>query len=611
MGNLPNCPGHALATVVCEVLVVELGKSSRGIIAPERERSDARVMLSDWLRPTSIAKQFGGVLLLLGMMALLLGSIALYGFSRMEERAAEISQLSDIGYESVKLRRKLSIILTGLENYREPESLGSLGSKELNAVQQARQKAVALLNQSQKEDDAQFSQILVVLEEELARLETSLLALGNSSRSLAPDQDYLEASYAAISRTSVQITELQGVLKIRVRAVSQSNLQDAKMLSMACFAAISIMMVLLIVGKTLLTRRVIVPIAAISDASERIARGQSELEIPGRTREDEVGVLARSLEVFRGVQVQAAENAMRELEQQRELDRHKEEQRAEQTALLHSFAEKFEETISGVAVQVSAASKTVSDGARSLASNVETSFQRVEDSRRILSDASGYMTGAAAASDQFALSINEVSEQAGVSSERAIKAAAAAQSADTTIKEMTESADQISQIVEVIAGIARRTNLLALNAAIEAARHADTGRGFAVVANEVKELAAQTHRETARVELLIMAMQNATGQSASALATIAQEVIELQSSAGAIAGAVEQQANAGRELARAVDLAASNTGQVSDNIEDVNNLMSGSRDTADRLQESSEQLRSQLTLLRKHADEFLDSVKSA
>jgi methyl-accepting chemotaxis protein len=163
-----------------------------------------------------------------------------------------------------------------------------------------------------------------------------------------------------------------------------------------------------------------------------------------------------------------------------------------------------------------------------------------------LNEASAGVTAAAAASDEFAMSIGEISRQASTSAELARKASTAAEEADTTISALSLSASQVGDIVEMISTIAQRTNLLALNASIEAARGGEAGRGFAVVAAEVKELATQTGKATEEVAGQIRAIQETTSGKRRGVAFDRLQIQQLEATSVSIAAAVDQQSVAGR-----------------------------------------------------------------
>nr|WP_255548006.1 methyl-accepting chemotaxis protein [Erythrobacter ani] len=224
-------------------------------------------------------------------------------------------------------------------------------------------------------------------------------------------------------------------------------------------------------------------------------------------------------------------------------------------------------------------------------------------------EANSGATAAAAASDEFALSIGEISRQAASSSELARLATDATEEADSTISALSDSAEQVGQIVELIQTIAQRTNLLALNASIEAARGGEAGRGFAVVASEVKELAMQTSRATEQVADQIRAMQDTTGASVSALRSIATQVKELETTAVSIASAVDQQSVAGQDLARSIDLAARGTEKVAAHVDDVRELSLSTGAAASQVLSSANDLDKQATTLNEQVEAFLKQVR--
>ncbi|NQX93715.1 MAG: methyl-accepting chemotaxis protein [Erythrobacter sp.] len=377
----------------------------------------------------------------------------------------------------------------------------------------------------------------------------------------------------------------------------------------------------LIIGVTLVARRyfdlhVGQAITDMTAEMRKLASGDSDVALSGKHRRDELGDMARAMSIFhragKRLEKLARERAAKakaELEEQSRLQVQQEQVRLEREQVLRDVADQFERTVGEVVSGVAEASTQLQTTSEMMAQTAEESSRRAGEVSASMSDANSGATAAAAASDEFAMSIGEISRQAASSAELARKATVSAEEADTTISALSDSAEMVGQVVELIQTIAQRTNLLALNASIEAARGGEAGRGFAVVASEVKELAMQTSRATEQVAQQIRDMQDTTGASVSALRSIASQIQELETTAVSIASAVDQQSVAGQDLARSIDMAARGTEDVTGHIADVRDLSLSTGSAASQVLSSATNLEEQAVVLRSQVDEFLTKVR--
>ncbi len=347
-----------------------------------------------------------------------------------------------------------------------------------------------------------------------------------------------------------------------------------------------------------LRERTVEPLAEMARCMNLLAKGDKDVAVPNPRSDDEVGEMALALEIFRRAQIK-----IDGLVAERETSRGKESE------TLTALATRFEQTVAEVVGNVATAANQLQNTASSMAASAEQASNQSNLVSRAMEEASSGVTAAASASDEFAMSINEISKQAAVSAGLARDATLSTKTANTTISDLSSSARQVGQIVELIETIAKRTNLLALNASIEAARGGEAGRGFAVVASEVKELAAQTSRATKDVSEQIRAMQDSTAASVEALKSVGQQVQDLEATAVSIASAVDQQSVAGQNLARSFDLAAPGTDEVSTNIRQVRETSLGTGSAAAQVLSSATELGDQARNLREQAAEFLRHVR--
>ena len=345
-------------------------------------------------------------------------------------------------------------------------------------------------------------------------------------------------------------------------------------------------------------RHVIDPYIKLKDDMARLAQGERDIQVTDTHRVDEIGDLARSFSVF-----------LRSGHKLDELFAGRKKAAEERKAEIIRMARDFETGVGDVVSGVATAASQLNSTASGMAATAEQAARQSQSVTETMEQAAGGVTAAAAASDEFAMSIGEISRQAAHSAELARKAIDAANGADETISALANSADQVGQIVELIQSIAQRTNLLALNASIEAARGGEAGRGFAVVASEVKELAAQTSRATEEVADQIKAMQNSTGASVGALRSIAGQIKELESTATSIASAVDQQSVAGQDLARSIDLAARSTDEVSAHIDQFRETSIATGSAASQVLNSASELEGQAGALKSSVEEFLNHIR--
>ncbi|PWC89921.1 chemotaxis protein [Azospirillum sp. TSH100] len=353
-----------------------------------------------------------------------------------------------------------------------------------------------------------------------------------------------------------------------------------------------------------ISRAITRPLGNITREMGRLAQGDLTVTVSDDDRRDEIGALARALQIFKT-------NAQ-EMERMRKAQEESERQAAAQRRqTMMQMADTFESTVKGIVDTVATAATGMRDAATALTATAQEASERSLLVASASEQASANVQTVATATEELSASIAEIGQQVENSTRIATQAVADADGANRTMRELVSAAEQIGAVVELISGIAAQTNLLALNATIEAARAGEAGKGFAVVASEVKALATQTSRATDEIQAKVQEIQQTTGGAQRAIGGIGQTIGRMSEITTAIAAAIEEQAAATREIASSVTQAAQGTEEVSSNIAGVSTAVHETGDAAGRVHGTSQELAAEAERLRKEVGTFIATVRAA
>ncbi len=298
------------------------------------------------------------------------------------------------------------------------------------------------------------------------------------------------------------------------------------------------------------------PVLRLTAAMQKLAGGDRASAIPGTDRGDEIGAMARTVEVFR----EGLEEAERLRGEQRQAAAQIE---AARRSTLLGVATELESQFGVVAEALGRAAGGLQGAAGEMNDAASGAAREAETAASAATATAGNVGTVAAATEELSASIAEITRRATEAARVTVQAAGQSRDGGAATRGLADAAERIGEVVRLINGIAGQTNLLALNATIEAARAGEAGKGFAVVAQEVKALASQTAKATEEIGAQIAAMRDAATTVVDAVGAIGGTIASLEEITAGIASAVQQQGSATQEIARAVSEAAGGTDTVS------------------------------------------------
>ncbi|WP_262271363.1 methyl-accepting chemotaxis protein [Microvirga yunnanensis] len=345
------------------------------------------------------------------------------------------------------------------------------------------------------------------------------------------------------------------------------------------------------------------PIPKLAEAMKSLAHGETALTVPYLAARNEIGEMARAVEIFRE---NAAERQRLSVEQAAESGA-----KMQRALKLDELTRRFEANVSALTQGLATAATEMEATAQTMTSTADRTNRQSVSVAAAAEQTSSSVQTVAAATEEMSISIREIARQVHQSSQISFEAVESAKRTNGIVQALSSSAERIGDVITLINNLAAQTNLLALNATIEAARAGEAGKGFAVVASEVKNLATQTAKATDEIGSQIAQIQGATQEAVGAIHGIQTIIDQISAISTGIAAAMEEQGATTGEISRSVQEAARGTGQVTDSIESVKHGAGETGAAATQVLGAAHELARYAENLSREVDVFLSDVKAA
>jgi methyl-accepting chemotaxis protein len=345
------------------------------------------------------------------------------------------------------------------------------------------------------------------------------------------------------------------------------------------------------------------PISGLTGTMLKLADGDTSVTIGYAGRADEIGDMARAVEVFR-------DNSLRldKMKSEHEQEQARSSDERKRTRL--SLADSFESSVKSLASQAGQRAHSLEGNARNMSQVADRAKVQISDVAQVSKDVSANVDGISRTIEELIASFHTIAGHVGESTRISQDAVDRASRADKIVQGLSSSADKIGEVVQLINDIASQTNLLALNATIEAARAGDAGKGFAVVAGEVKTLANQTAKATDEISSQIAAVQTATQEAVSAIHDIATTIAQIRDISGTIATDVDHQNQSAGVIVERVRGSADGVRRVSGHVDALSQVASETGQAASQVLQGASEIAQDSKAIETEMNRFLGQLRA-
>ena len=349
-------------------------------------------------------------------------------------------------------------------------------------------------------------------------------------------------------------------------------------------------------------RKLFTPLKKAISSMETMAGGDYSIEVQGQQRQDEMGEIARAMQIFK----QNGLENIRLAEEKKETERRMQQERKD---AMNQLAGRFETTVQSIIQSVAAASTQLYQASEVMTQSITSATAKANTVSQASDVASQNIQTVAAATEEMSASVREISQQITRAVDAVKSAVNEVQKADEISRMLSEAAFRIGEIVDIINGIAGQINLLALNATIESARAGEAGKGFAVVAGEVKQLASQTTNATEEISSNISNIKSVAGQVIQTLSVIKTAISKVDEISSSISSAVTEQASVTDEISSSMARASGSTTLINSDIAEVSRSTDSASSSAAETLGAAKLLSQQAETLNTEVATFLQEIR--